>query len=117
MRLCVGTCGRELVPGKVWDVRPREDRAAWSEVQARLQGRGMCAGCYQAALRAGELIDFPREVRRSPDEVAEDWQHLYDRDATVVQNVATIAPRLGMKPSALRSWYYRHGQHLTKAAA
>jgi hypothetical protein len=106
MRLCVGGCGRELVPARVWSTLTPEQRADLRPVMARSQARGLCAACYQSVARSDLLIDYA-PVRRPVAETMEDWYEHRDATRSIRREVVNLAPRLGMKPAALRRAVWR----------
>lgn len=62
------------------------------------RARGLCGACYQAALRCGNLADYPRlGPQNRSDDVLEDWAELRTQGYTW----RLAAERLGMKPDTL----------------
>lgn len=107
MRLCKGTCGREVLDVRVWRAIPAEDRKLLREVQSQHAGRGMCGACHVKASRDGSVIDHPRATM--PGWLfAEEWAEMADPRRSVVANVRELAPRLGMSEYAVQSAYYKN---------
>lgn len=80
MRICLGRCGRILIPHKQIP----------GPSEARNNGRNLCSGCYQRAAKDGTLQDYPR-VNRLLEDVLDDWETLR-RSHTKAQ----AAVRVGM---------------------
>lgn len=80
------------------------------------QGRGLCRTHYQACQQDGTLLDYettsvPRHI------VLEEWRMHADRHRTDRENIALLAPRLGMTVHALEQAVVRlHNDGILGAA-
>lgn len=94
-------CDRQLVPQKVWQALPLEERNQRRAAgQSYHQARNLCANCYDTVRRAGALIDH-ETVTQPATMVLEEWDRMVDRERSQNENVRLIAPRLGMTEAAL----------------
>lgn len=72
------------------------------------EARGLCRSCYRWARTHNALHKYER-VNQPRGEILHDWAHLADPLRPLKEEIARLAPRLGLTEKALESRLHRAG--------
>ena len=95
-------CDRKLMVAPKWRALPQDEKRRLHHLGwDRKESRGLCARCYAAVKRRGQLDEWALDPNRAQI-IREEYDFLADHCRPLAENVRNLAPRLGVTESVMR---------------